>query len=1477
MQFRSAKHATDGGTSRRFLDRFHTPRTSSKRRRAPVLEMLEGRTLLSISASSPISSTTIGVLTFSDTGSTSNDQLTLYKSSDGFAAVYDNGTGSATYDYPSSDGVTSIVVDLSGHAGTTLTLGSASQAAEWDFASEPITYTGNGSTSTLQTYGTTSPHTWTLTDTYAGNIDATYNSTTLAQLTGVSFTNVGFLAAGSGATDTLVGESSAASTWTLGTTANSGTYSDGITPESTTPVTFSGFDTLTAGSGATDTLVGESSATSTWTLTTLHNAKNGTYGDGTTTVNFTNFNTLTAGSSATDTLVGETSATSTWTLTSANNGTYNDGTTTVNFNNFSTLTSASTTTNELVGESDVTSTWTMGTTANSGTYSDGTNTINFNNFSTLTAQSGSLTTNTLVGAYNHNTTWYVGTTANSGTYHDGTKHVDFTGFDSLKADPYTTNTLIGKSTPSTWKLVANANTGTYGVGTSTVTFTGFDTLTPGMDNEDTLTGEDVASIWTLGASSITYYDGTKALTIPITGNQFKTLEAGGAGDTFYVSTTFPGSLQGGTTGHDVFNLMSGGSVTGGIHGESGDSTINYYVPEDVTVTSFDGIGYSSTTSNFTGINTVNARGTGNTLTGDNNVTLSTWTLGDSAYTYLDPTGNSSTSLLTFSGFGTLQGGTSNNTFTVSTAFFGSLDGGGTTPGSVTIFNLNGGSVTGSIVGQSGKSTIEYPASTIEYPVGVTVTGLDSVGTPIGYSGTDTVDTGGFSGINTVTDTGSGNTLTGDNNASTWTLAAGTGGYTYKDITDGSTLKLTFSGFGTLQGGTSNNTFTVSTAFVGSLDGGGTTSGSATIFDLNGGSVSGGIVGQSGDSTINYTAAVNVMVSAPDSVGFSGNEEELSISGGFTGINTVNATGTGNTLTGDNIDSTWALAAAVTMNNTYSDITGTSLNFSGFNTLQGGEGSNEFDVYTTFSGSLHGGGTSAAPAVFNLYSGGSVGNGVSTGIVGDGGNSTINYFAAVTVTVSAPDSVGYSGNEATSVSGGFTGINTVNAEAGGTLIGDSHASTWDLGAATYKDTTDIYTPSTLTFSGFGTLQGAPSASDTFKIDASSPLSLNLVGGNGDFVFTPGGTLNGTIKGLGTGTLDYSSCTTPVTVNLGTSMSTGTRGISGINNLIGGSHTTLVGPNAVTIWTISGANAGSLGSGSFTFNTVQNLSGGVLKNTFDLDTNGSVSGTITGGSTGDILDLSQSSNAATVNVTNNNAGNVHINGPTVLNFSRIPNVKGTTGNDTFVLSNGKGLTGSLNGDGGSDTLSYAAYTTSVRVNLSAGVATGIYGGISNGIVKVTGGYGNDILIGSSTGSSVLDGGPGGNDILVGLHTGSSLTVHGGGRNILIGGLGNNTLDSSAATGENLLIGGSVASFDTNVAALNSLMAEWSRTGVSFDTRRAHLNGTLAGGLNGNYKLTTGTVTADTSSTLKGNSSGGNTWFIANETTGITEKSGDVVDAA
>ena len=145
---------------------------------------------------------------------------------------------------------------------------------------------------------------------------------------------------------------------------------------------------------------------------------------------------------------------------------------------------------------------------------------------------------------------------------------------------------------------------------------------------------------------------------------------------------------------------------------------------------------------------------------------------------------------------------------------------------------------------------------------------------------------------------------------------------------------------------------------------------------------------------------------------------------------------------------------------------------------------------------------------------------------------------------------------------------------------------------------------------------------------------------------------------------------------------------------------------------------------------------------------------------------------MNVTNNNAGSVRISGSTVLNFSRIANVIGTAGSDNFVLSNGKGLTGSLNGGSGTDTLDYSAYTTSVRVNLSSTpeVATGIYGVIS-GIENVVGGKGNDILIGGSSTTSLTD--YNGNDIIVG--GGGPVTINGGtGNDIII--TGDTTTDIS-----------------------------------------------------------------------------------------------------
>jgi hypothetical protein len=105
-----------------------------------------------------------------------------------------------------------------------------------------------------------------------------------------------------------------------------------------------------------------------------------------------------------------------------------------------------------------------------------------------------------------------------------------------------------------------------------------------------------------------------------------------------------------------------------------------------------------------------------------------------------------------------------------------------------------------------------------------------------------------------------------------------------------------------------------------------------------------------------------------------------------------------------------------------------------------------------------------------------------------------------------------------------------------------------------------------------------------------------------------------------------------------------------------------------------------------------------------------------------------------------------------------------------------------------LDYSAYTGTVQVILPLGMATG-FAHVS-GIQDVTGGQGNSLIVGS--------GNPG---VLVG----------GTGRNVLIGEAGGGTLDGSRSTGDNILIGGTTI-YDTSLAALDAIFAEWTRTDLS-----------------------------------------------------------------
>jgi large repetitive protein len=102
-------------------------------------------------------------------------------------------------------------------------------------------------------------------------------------------------------------------------------------------------------------------------------------------------------------------------------------------------------------------------------------------------------------------------------------------------------------------------------------------------------------------------------------------------------------------------------------------------------------------------------------------------------------------------------------------------------------------------------------------------------------------------------------------------------------------------------------------------------------------------------------------------------------------------------------------------------------------------------------------------------------------------------------------------------------------------------------------------------------------------------------------------------------------------------------------------------------------------------------------------------------------------------------------------------------------------------------------------------------------VFGGDGNDTLNATgTTAGAVLVGG-----------NGADTMTGGSGRDVLIGGIG---IDRLTGNGDEDILIGSSTIYDGNLDALRAIRAEWSRTDVTAATRKAHLNGTLPGGLNG-----------------------------------------------
>jgi hypothetical protein len=304
-------------------------------------------------------------------------------------------------------------------------------------------------------------------------------------------------------------------------------------------------------------------------------------------------------------------------------------------------------------------------------------------------------------------------------------------------------------------------------------------------------------------------------------------------------------------------------------------------------------------------------------------------------------------------------------------------------------------------------------------------------------------------------------------------------------------------------------------------------------------------------------------------------------------------------------------------------------------------------------------------------------------------------------------------------------------------------------------------------------------------------------------------------------------------------------------------TLQGPDQTNSWAITGLGSGSLDA-AVNFDNIENLTGGADDDRFAFGPAGAVTGIIDGGGGTNKLNYSSYAAAVTLDlqaqaatgmasfadiqglvgagvddtligpnanttwvITNTNAGQAQ-----TFSFSSVENLVGGTGRDIFRFRNGKGVTGTIAGGGGGDWLDYAAWPTPVTVNLAAGTATGVGGGISQ-IQNVRGGPGGNTLTGDSQGN-VLIGGIG-NDLIVG----------GSGPSILIGDSGADQITGGSVSGGDILIGGTVAYGNSgNFDALEALLAEW-QSADSYDTRFSKIN---TGNIPGRYMLSAGTTVND-----------------------------------
>jgi parallel beta-helix repeat protein len=451
------------------------------------------------------------------------------------------------------------------------------------------------------------------------------------------------------------------------------------------------------------------------------------------------------------------------------------------------------------------------------------------------------------------------------------------------------------------------------------------------------------------------------------------------------------------------------------------------------------------------------------------------------------------------------------------------------------------------------------------------------------------------------------------------------------------------------------------------------------------------------------------------------------------------------------------------------------------------------------------------------------------------------------------------------------VNLDGGKGNNTLIGPDTDNTWSLARPSGAEGT---LNNSMVFNSFASLIGGQ-ARDRFIVPDGAYIPEFLSGGDG----ATGGSNN---------TLDLSAYTSPLTVHVGTYAYGGAvpgvvRAFTLCQNVIGGEGddrflfdqgfgltTVDGGPGNNTldfspyylvppgwVFAVLGPNSGLVAGVIGSFTNVQNLIGTQTNDRFAFRGTAYLDGTINGGGGSNTLFYTQATSKVAVNLQTGAASDVNLQGgstpqpggisniqnfvgsqtapssligPDATNtwtingsnsgnlgaytFSGFPYLTGGAAGDTFAFQQGGSVSGTVDGAGGINALDYSHYTGNIIVDLALNLASlvnqGAVGDVTR-IANVTGSIGSDLLVGDAN---------------------ANVLIGGTGRNALIGGAGSDRLDASRSTSDNILIGGST-DFDTWLAALDAIFAEWIRTDLSFRDRYSDLttgsNGTGTAPLN------------------------------------------------